>query len=305
METHPLILQNKGTVRLSHSTLGLLHSCERKFQLSRLLDANDTRDETSSTTFGTAYGIGVADYFVHQNQDQAVYRCWMAYNEEYQDSKKNMLKSLVALRKSFALIDKLLEEYEVAVFNGKPAVELSFCIYIDGVYYFVGYIDLVLRHKATGVYYIVDAKTTGLALDNLDVLYRYDTQLLGYSIVLDAIAGENLASYSVMYFSAKIARDWYPVVRPYVYNRTLMDRLDWFATLDMDVDKLRHMAKHDLYPKRKTSCNAWNRVCPHFQYCGLHDAFPPKIMPVDDVEYDFYFNLDELVQTHIERVQAL
>lgn len=50
------------------------------------------------------------------------------------------------------------DEWEVAVIDGKPAVECKFEIKIGG-YPFVGIIDLVLRNKETGEYMVVDHKS--------------------------------------------------------------------------------------------------------------------------------------------------
>lgn len=50
------------------------------------------------------------------------------------------------------------DEWEIAVIDGKPAVECRFEIDIGG-YPFVGVADLVLRHKRTGGYMVVDHKS--------------------------------------------------------------------------------------------------------------------------------------------------
>lgn len=50
------------------------------------------------------------------------------------------------------------DEWEIAVIDGKPAVECRFEISIGG-YPFVGVADLILRHKETGEYMVIDHKS--------------------------------------------------------------------------------------------------------------------------------------------------
>lgn len=61
-------------VRLSHSTLELLHSCERKYQLEKLLAGSQRRD-SEHLSFGHGFGAGVASYLIDQDKDKAFVRC--------------------------------------------------------------------------------------------------------------------------------------------------------------------------------------------------------------------------------------
>jgi hypothetical protein len=212
-------------IRLSHSTLNTLYRCKREFQLDRLLDNPNIKEDTKDTVFGKAYGIGVATYFVTQNQDAALFQAWYAYWPELEDDKKNQPRLFAALMASFLTIDTLLMEYEVAYFQGKPAVELSFRLNINEEYYFVGYIDIVLRHKLTGVHFVLDAKTTGLQLLDLAPLYKHSGQALGYSVALDKIVGEQLSSYGVIYFVAQLGKEFKAKIHVLDYAKTLLDRL--------------------------------------------------------------------------------
>ena len=73
METKPI------PIRLSYSTLEDFNRCERYFQLNKLLATDDTRDESADLSFGTAYGVGIAEYMLHQNKDVALYKAWLTY----------------------------------------------------------------------------------------------------------------------------------------------------------------------------------------------------------------------------------
>lgn len=58
----------------------------------------------------------------------------------------------------FETFDGFGDEWEIAVIDGKPAVECKFEINIGG-YPFVGIVDLILRHKVTGEIMVVDHKS--------------------------------------------------------------------------------------------------------------------------------------------------
>jgi hypothetical protein len=73
-------------LRLSDSALRTLHTCERKFQIDRILaGVPEEKEQWPSTVLGTAWGIGVADYFAYQNQDKALFALWLAYYPRLED----------------------------------------------------------------------------------------------------------------------------------------------------------------------------------------------------------------------------
>lgn len=290
-------------LRISHSSLDTLLTCERKFQLEKLLKTDVERDETEHTVFGKAFGAGVATYMLTGNRDQAIYQAWLSYFPEIQTDKKNQARCFSALIASFPQLDRLLEEYEVVSFEEKPAVELSYRINISEHYYFVGHIDIVLRNIFTGVHFIMEVKTTGAQFIDLDPLYKNSGQALGYSIALDKIVGEEQSSYGVLYFVAQLGRDFKAKIHVLPYQKTLLDRLNWFLTLGQDVQRLDTMREINVYPMRGRSCVQFMRPCKFFGVCGLKSFDTPKEPEEDMIEYDFVYDLDELVADHVKRVK--
>lgn len=134
--------------RLSHSTLKILNVCERKFQLDRILSGEKIKEDWPATVLGKAWGIGVATYFVTQDQDKALFDLWMAYSPRLEDEIRTQEVAANMLIASFSLIDTLLQDWTVISFQGKPAVELSFRLNLDSSYYFVGYVDIVQIGRA-------------------------------------------------------------------------------------------------------------------------------------------------------------
>lgn len=293
-------------IRLSHSALDVLHTCERKFQLDRLLKTEEIKEEYPSTVFGNAYGTGVAHYMIHQDMDAAIFETYMKYYPILEEKRKTQEICISLLRSTFPKLDNLLMDYEVATFNGKPAAELSFRLNVNETFYFVGYIDLVLRNKYTDTYSIVEVKHTGLNLFDLSPLYQNSGQALGYSIALDKIVGENQSNYDVLYVAAQLGagNGFSPTIHTFVYPKNLQDRLNWFITLSMDVEHLQTMLDNNVFPLRGSSCLQYMRPCKHLGTCNLHSLDIPKEQEVDEIAYDFTYELDDVIKDHLERIHS-
>ncbi len=291
-----------ATGRLSYSTMNSMETCERMYQLDHVLDNGAPREESEHFSFGHGFGEGVAHYLVYQDRDAALLTAWLAYWPQIETPKKNQAKCLNALTVAFDAMDNLLQDYEVVSFEGKAAVELNFRLNIDDTYYYAGHIDVVLRNRWTGMYYILEVKTTGLALHDIDPLYKNSGQALGYSIALDRIVGEKQSSYGIIYFVAQLGKDYSPQIKILPYEKTLLDRLNWFMTLGLDVEKLHRMAELNVYPKRGNACLNYMRPCRHFGICGLHGMDRKAGYVKDKETYQFEYNMDDLVQEHIQRL---
>ncbi len=292
-------------IRLSHSALDVLHVCERKFQLDRLLVSElSEREEWPSTVFGRAYGEGVASYMTHQDPDLALFKTFMAYWPILEEERKTQEICMSLVLSSIPHLDNLLMDWEVATFNGKPAIELSFRLNIDSRFYFVGYIDLVLRNKWTGVHGIMEVKHTGLNIYDLSPLYQNSGQALGYSIVLDKIVGEAQSNYEVLYFAGQLGsgNGFSPKIHTMIYPKTLQDRLNWFITLGMDVERLHLMLDNNVFPLRGASCLQYMKPCKHLGTCNLHGLDTYKEEIEDTIVYDFNYQLDEVIQDHLIRI---
>lgn len=289
--------------RLSHSTMDILHTCERKFQLERLLVGERKRDQNSHTVFGTAYGIGCAHYLVNQNIDEAIFQTWLAYYPVLEDDKKDCKKCINLVIASQHKLDNLLQEWEVVSFQDRPAIELSFRINIDDTFYYVGYIDAVLRNRFSGIHAVLDCKHTGSNLTNLKPMYQNSSQCVGYSIILDQVVGQDLASYSTLYFVGQLDKSGYkPTIHVFDFNKSLQDRLNWFITLGMDIGHIHEMLNLNVFPMRGSSCLRFNRPCPHFDTCQLHNFDEYKTIEEDNIEYQFVYDMDSVIQNHINRI---
>lgn len=305
-------------IRLSHSALEEMLTCERKFQLNRLLERENERTVSDNFSFGHAFEAGCVSYILHGDKERAIWETWLAYPDvapskenpaqlivEVPDSvKKTDLHAINMVMAAFPSLDTFLEDWEVATFDEKPASQLSFRVNIDETFYFVGYLDLAIRNKWTGKYAVWDAKTTGLALYDLSPVYANSLQLIAYSVVLDKIVGEAYSDYDVHYFVGRVGagNGFQPQILSLSFEKNLKDRLNFFITLGLDVERLTKMKAMGIFPQRGAACLKYNKPCFHFGTCGLHALDKEKEIEEDKKEYQFTFNLEDLIQDHMKRI---
>lgn len=294
-------------IRLSHSTLETINACERKFQIEKLLKGQPEREESVHFSFGHAYGTFVALYMMTEMFDYALYEGWLAYFPIIETEKKSQETYMELAIQSRPVLDQLLKEWEVAEFNGQPAIELDLRVDINEYYFYVGYIDVVLRNKKTGMYAILDAKTTGLTITDLEPLYKHSGQALGYSIVLDEIAPDHSAN-EVIYLVGKLGRNvWESTTcEVYPFYKGLADRLRWFTTLIQDCNKITMAFDATNFPRRASNCLAYNKPCRFFGTCHLttQDVYRDfKQDEKDKAGYTFHYHINELIGSTIARLE--
>lgn len=314
--TDILMGQPGARVRLSSSTLGLMQGCERKFQKTKLLHNPRQRDESPAMSFGKAYGAASQFYMilrteghsVQESLDSAIWEFFKAYAPWLEDERRFMERGIYILERSVPFHEARLMEWEIATFNGRYASELSFKLDIDETYYYVGYLDLVLKNRKTGRYAVTDNKTTSLQMQDLSPLYKHSDQVLGYSIILDQIVSKELGDFDTNYWVAQLpsrglASLYEPKFHELTFPKNLKDRFEWFLKLYLDVERFKTLAEIGTYPKRN-NCNSYNKVCPFWGECQFTQLDRPAIYTPDDIEYDFTYKLDDVFEDHRRRLAA-
>lgn len=294
-------------LRLSHSTLDILHTCERKFELDRLIEGEKIIEESVYFSRGHSYGTGIQWYLATQNIELAIFKAWLAYWPELEQKPKvfqaRTLQDLLNIQRE---LDEFLEEWEVATFNGKPAIELSFRLDINENFYYVGYIDVVVKKRNEELYGVVEVKRTSTNLTDVRPLYKFSGQGLGYSIVLDKIANKQQSNYSLIYAVGQdIKNSLQSKFHLIDFKKTLQDRLHWFISLGLDVKHITEMLELGIFPRRYTSCVRFNKVCTHFSTCNLTagEKYKEDNPEDEEKEYQFTYDLQELINDHIERAK--
>lgn len=318
MDTTPVI--DSRLKLLSHSTITSLHTCPRKCQLTKIYP-EAVREETVHTAFGKMFGEGIQALLSGASLQEAILRGLMQWtldlDEEVPD--KSVWLAISALEK-FSYVAHLtgLADYEVAVFgpDNKLACELSFCIILPDGFYYRGYIDVVLRHKVTGTYLVVDVKTSGAQYSN-SAKYINSAQNIGYSIVLDKITGA-LSQYDVMYYEF-LTKSKKFIEHSFVVSS--LQRAKWLRDLLIDLRTIKLYSEHDEWPMHGESCASFGSACQFIDVCTMSthalmggasyktgDALQYdtkkdlyKVGALKKVKYDIVVTFEELLAAQLNR----
>lgn len=290
-------------LRTSYSSGLTFHGCPRKFQLEKL-QAEKIIDYDSNVTFafGHIMGEGIQQYLIHRDLDKSIWAMFLMWHADFLDENERQNKSFASATAAIMMFanlceDGLLDEYEVAYFNGKPAAELSFRIHFPHSTY-RGFVDLVLRHKITGEYLILELKTTSSKYVKHST-YKNSAQALGYSVVLDRIA-PGTTSYGVLYLVYLTLMDRF---EPMEFPKTYHQRALWIQNMLWDDKKLADMidtfGNYGIWPIQGEHCNSYNRDCQFMDMCQGETQFITSPLRENQLEestvYDFEFTVEELL----------
>ena len=274
---------------LSHSSIETFHSCPRKFEIYRMNYAPKEKG-TIDTAFGHAVGVGVQELLISNSDGVQLRDANTAYLTEYQNaiwkmflswevpidevkpkSKKSFHAACLAVEKyQHQLLPLLTEEWELAYFEGKPAVELGFIIKLPNDYYYRGYVDAVLVNKKEKRFRVLELKTTGLSV--VDVAqYKNSFQGVGYGVILDKLAAsmDYEADYYVDYLVYKTVSQEF-ITFPFL--KTTYQRAKWLSQLLLEADTIDMYLKRELFPTHGESCYNFYRQCQYFGLCERENS---------------------------------
>lgn len=303
---------------LSHSSRDLLHRCPTEYRIYKI-GGQDDREDTIDTNFGATVGVGVQSLLMGEAREQAIWKMFMEWKGDLLSEsesaaagkkKKFFWHCIGAIDNFGILINTLFKDWEVAYFNGKPAVELSFRINFGDGFLDRGHVDVVLRHKITGELRVLELKTTG-NLEVNEAMYKNSQQGVGYGVVLDAIAKgypKAFSSYEVLYLVYKTKQmEWEPIP----FKKTFLQRAQWIKSVLTDVAHIQGYDRDNFWPKYGENCMRFFRQCPYFDVCGMSDKvlfgdeskIPVKQDVRDDgkpVVYTFDLHVLDLLDAQIQ-----
>lgn len=267
---------------LSHSGLETMHSCPRKFEIYRMNYAPKGAG-TVDTSFGHAVGVGIQELLILQQSQQspqanlgltplqyAIWKMFLSWEVDIDETKPKSKKSfhaacLAVEKYQQQLLPLLTNEWELAYFNGKPAVELGFIVELPNGYYYRGFVDAVLVHKKEKRFRVLEIKTTGLA--TVDVAqYKNSFQGVGYGVILDQLAAsmDYAADYYVDYLVYKTgAQDFLT----FPFLKTSYQRAKWLSQLLVETNIIDLYLERELFPMHGQSCFNFYRQCQYFGLC--------------------------------------
>lgn len=288
---------------LSYSGLLTLDSCPRKFYFQKCSkqETYDTFEQSVTLAFGTVVGIGIQEYMRTDSLSHAILQMFLAWEPDLMADdpkrKKSFWEAVFAVEKFAYIRHELFEDYEVATFNGKPAIELSFRITLPNGFYYRGYVDLVLRHRLTGKVVVLENKTTASKVTD-PAMYKNSFQGIGYSVVLDKIAPD-LSSYLVYYLVYNTNNYEY---LPLPFPKSLSERAEWLMALHQQVQIISLYESTNLWPKKGQSCFNFFHPCPYYSTCNL-PLLDPITEAEDDTIYDVETTFESLVLSQQEKLK--
>ena len=295
--------------QLSYSSILSLHECPRKFQLYKLRAQRTKESLIGKITFayGHVVGHGIQRILSNIPLRQVVWEMFLMWDVDLfaEDEKKDksFWTAVVAVEK-FAHLranTDFLEDYEVVVYDGKPACELSFCINFPDGFRLRGYVDVVLRHRTSGAILVLELKTTG-AKSFSPSQYKNSSQAIGYSVVLDAIA-PNISSYEVLYLVYQTQKQEYT---PIPFTKSYLQRALWIKELLLEIERIKLYETHDVYPMHGESCYNYYRDCEYINSCQLSTdllvvGFNEQ-EHTDTAEYQINLSITDLIEAQVNKV---
>lgn len=326
MEDQELIIIEDGYAsidprlkQLSYSSILTLHSCPRKFQLYRTsakaTDSSSTtagRSRNLTFSFGHMVGTGIQDLLEGKSLEETMLNAFFAWDVdllEFNDKQnKSFWVGVQALRR-FEVMRRIgkLKDYELVEYEGKPAVELSFAIYLPGGFVYRGFVDAVLRHKATGKILVLENKTTG-SNNVAPATYKNSFQGVGYSIVLDKLF-DSYSSYEVLYLIYQSKQGDF-IEMP--FSKTFTQRARWLSELALKPELIRMYADAGIFPMHGESCYNYFSECEYYGMCHMSDKHMIPPMPDGFQEkaekeliekYQVHVSLEELIEAQVLRAE--
>jgi hypothetical protein len=306
----------RGINIVSYSTFGNLHTCERKFALKKLHQAQVDEDgefipyTNIDFAFGKAIETGVQSTFLGKGIIETFFDMFLAWDMPLNAAHpkgyaKSFMDAYIAIEKFRLIKNSIFQGWQIAYFKGKPAIELAMLIDIETGHYYVGHADIILYHPFEHRYRVLEIKTTGTK--NLhEAMYGNSDQATGYSIMLDSIASdrESTATFEVFYLVFATAMDEWKL---YEFTKSRSMRAGWINTILLDIQRVNIYKQANYWPKRGGSCFDYFRPCEFYGICDLDMENFGKFVTLDKEEldkheFDFKFKLSEIIQTQQELV---
>lgn len=303
---------DKRILNLSYSSLLTLHSCPRKFQLYRLnAHAEVLEDIPQSITFayGHVVGKGIQDILEGKSLERVIWEAFLFWDvdlfAENAKQNKSFWGAIHAIRQFHSMRESgYLDGYELVHYEGKPATELSFAIYLPDGFIYRGFVDVVLQHRDTGKVLCLECKTNSGGVIN-PAQYKNSAQAIGYSIVLDAIFPE-LSAYEVLYLVYQTKQSEFMQIP---FEKSYFARALWIRELLLDIETIKMYEQAEIYPMRGESCYNYFRECEYLQFCTLStERLISPITELDVVRMDeelakfqIKVTLDDLIRAQLSK----
>lgn len=282
----------------SHSSRMGAKKCWKKGHFTKLYN-HRRRDASIAAEAGKAIHAAFQEWMVSKDMDKAIVRLMLEYPVELEHTDQHGNHTLES---AYATLNALMHQYKFSEWElayircgdgvERPAIELPFRIRLSGVTVelngkhipveYIGYIDLVLRHRVTGEFKVVDIKTTRRMMKDPTAQYMYDEQCVPYAIVIEHALGHKITTFAVEYLMAFVDLTE-PKVQSLPFQKSQQDIMAWGMSLMCDVQQLQQFMRWKWFPRNASACVNFNRVCQYFELCAVDDPdIIQKMLLVDE-----------------------
>jgi PD-(D/E)XK nuclease superfamily len=311
-ERHPLFFFNPNPLhQLSNSTLSTKHTCARKFQIQKLTQPD--RVKYAYLEFGTVLGIGIQLATAGMAEQDIIFEMMKAWKMQLDDdSRAKQRQTFWHAVHAVLLFNRQIKDsifgadWELAIIDGKPAIELGFRIALPNGFYYRGYIDLILQNKKTGEIMVVEAKNSSLKYSN-EAQWKNSGQALGYSLVLDYLKPE-LSSYRLLFLVYLTHNSEFI---PYPFVKQSSQRARWLESLITECEDVARWEQKDTFPMYGDACFKYSKPCEFFDTCEFSDRalfnagrIAQLEKGISDERYDFEINFHDIVIRQLERLEG-
>lgn len=280
------------------TSLTLLKECPRKYYFQQILMYRPKADALP-LSFGIAYHAGLEEYdralaaglTSRLATHAAIRRALTLAQPTIVSRSDDNRRTLVTLVRS---IIWYLEEFNPDPFrtlllaNGKPAVELSFKLQLDGTtspdgdpYLLAGHLDRVVDFNGV---WVTDRKTTTMSLgtsyfaqfmpNNQMSLYDF----AGRSILVEEIQGVIVDAAQLLVGSTRFQREQVPTRQEL--------SAEWLESTLETISLAERWAESHRWPINDTACNKYNG-CPFREICSKHPAMRQMYFDANFVQQDW------------------
>lgn len=269
---------------ISHSTMAMADDCMRKLEFAKLFNYN-LRGRSTASDGGNALHLALGVFIDTRDKEQAILTLMLAYPIDLCSNPlwKWSLESCYGTLLSLIYYFEEHTELEIAVINGKKAIEVPFLINIihgiDGLIpvKYRGYIDFVIYDRLQNEYFVVDLKNSGMNLTDFTPVFKYSPQCLPYGLVLARAMDKDFSSLHVQYLVAKVDL-MSTQVTPLDFYKTQEDVEEWTRDLYMKLVNIKTYIDTKWFPRKSGSCMSFSRPCKFFEICSSRNLQTINLM---------------------------
>jgi len=274
-------------LRVSHSSTNTFAFCPRKFEFQKLYGQGKERpdDDSIPAAVGRAFHRAYQEFVVSHDENRAYYELLRAYPWELALTVQQNRRTWDVVMSTFEEAIKQFHMWDYDIMRFKrpdgvevPCVELPFELRFlntempgfAGIA-FIGYIDLVLLHKATKEILATDIKTHQSTIRDRTAEYMYNSQQIPYGVVVEHLLGNPVESFNVSYHDCHLSLPE-PRVQVYEFTKTQGAIQEWLTAKILQFRSIKSMLELELFSRRESGCVAFNYPCKFLDICVSRDS---------------------------------